>query len=129
MKVWRVAHETARYLDFPSGPYFRVGLSEEINTAMDDMCWSHSDADHPDPNHDANLKDIRTEERCGFSSEDSLNDWFAGFIDLLAAYGFKVWVYEVPEVKVRVGKYGQALFDQNFAVLEDSHEFKKELVG
>ncbi|MFD5069166.1 hypothetical protein ACFWNC_14730 [Streptomyces sp. NPDC058369] len=129
MKVWRVAHSSIQFMGFPAGPYICAGLPEEIDENMDEMRWCHGNLSHPEPRHDKSLGRIRAEERCGFDSYDALFEWFTGFEDLLTDNGFKVWVYEVPEDKVRVGKYGQALFAQYFAVLEDSHEFKKELVG
>lgn len=129
MKVWRVAHNTLQYQGLPSGPYILDGLSDEASWAVDDMRCAHSDSSHPAPSWDDTLGYIRSWERCGFDSEESLYSWFEGFAGMLDSQGFEIWVYEVPEDKVRVGKFGQALFSQDSAVLKDSHDFKKELVS
>ncbi|MFJ3084393.1 hypothetical protein ACIPJG_32205 [Streptomyces halstedii] len=129
MKVWRVAHSEARYQDFPSGPYIEEGLPEKVDQNIDGMRWAHGDRSRPEPHHDASLQRILPRERCGFDSESALYEWFKGYEELLRENGFKVWVYEVPDDKVRVGNFGQALFDQDHLALVDSYDFKKEMVG
>lgn len=112
MLIWRVAHKEQTYEGFPSGPYVSAGLTSEIVMDMRPMGDAHSwEPSHPSPISDPELCWIRDDERCGFISLDELFDWFEGFINLLRENGFVMYVYEVPGEYVRVGGFGQALFD------------------
>jgi hypothetical protein len=117
MRVWRVAHETARDRNgFPSGPYTSGGLPEATSDAFSEMRFAHCDDRHPPPFYDGSLMTIEDTEHCAFTSLYALNGWFEHeWRILLFAYGFKVYVYEVPGA--RVGQYGQALFDRRTAQL------------
>lgn len=113
MKVWRVAHETMTYLDFPAGPYVN-GMDTDVFYCM----WNAHDCNtsHPSPNSDYKLSGIDEAERCGFDSLEALNKWFEGFHDVLHSAGYLVFVYDVPAEDVRVGRHGQAVFPANSAI-------------
>lgn len=112
MHIWRVAHKEHTYQGLPSGPYVSAGLTSEIVMNMRPMGDAHSwEPRHPSPEEDTELGWVEDEERCGFTSLGELFDWFEGFIKLLRENGFVMYVYEVPEEYVRVGKFGQALFN------------------
>lgn len=112
MLIWRVAHKEHTYLGFPSGPYFSAGLPLEIVVNTSGMGDAHSwEPKHPSPSEDPELGWVKADERCGFNSLNALFDWFDGFINLLRENGFVMYMYEVPEKYVRVGKFGQALFN------------------
>jgi hypothetical protein len=90
------------------------------------MAGDHSNATHPSPHADAELHGITDDERCGFSSLEALNVWFDGWTEALNESGFEVWTYEVPDWAVRVGKFGQVVFDAREAVERDRHNFAPE---
>lgn len=118
MRVYRVAHSTERDGGgFPTGPYTSSpsALPDEATEALWYMGFAHSDDEHPAPEDDSQLGDMRAHDRCGFDSLGALYRWFDGFISTLITCGFRVWVYEVRAA--RVGKHGQALFDRRDAVL------------
>lgn len=117
MRVWRVAHESARVMSFPAGPYaYGTSLGEDTNERIDPMRWEHTDERHPCPSFDKTLRTIRPEERCGFDSREALDDWFDGWTTTLAECGFRVYTYDIPDWAVRVGALGQALFLADEAV-------------
>lgn len=117
MRVWRVAHETYNLYDgFPAGPYITKYLPVEVISATDDMAHSHNDSRHPCPDWDSELNEIREAESCGFASREALFEWFeAEWHDMLQSAGFRVYEYEIPDDKVRVGRVGQALFERSAA--------------
>lgn len=116
MKVYRVAHATARDSGFPSGPYASYDtLPRESNAILQDMRWEHSDDAHPSPSWDRRLGGIGDHERCGFDSLDALYTWFDGWCERLTLAGFLLWVYEAPPEAVRVGEHGQAVFNPSEA--------------
>ncbi|QAX94034.1 hypothetical protein SEA_EURATIS_39 [Streptomyces phage Euratis] len=123
MRVWRVGHRTALDNGFPSGPYTAKGLTEDDYDRLRGMGWSHSDERHPSPYSDSGLRGIDSSERCGFDSAEALNQWFDEWTEKLAASGFTVWEYEVPDWAVRVGKFGQVVFRADEAVEVSTHEF------
>lgn len=129
MKVWRVAHETLVQNQFPSGPYIASGLTYEIDDALYDMSCSHNGDHHPAPYQDPSLGDIDPQERCGFDSLENCYRWFEGYEGLLQGLGFRIWEYEIPEEKVRIGKFGQALFRPAHVQFVSCSDFKKELVS
>jgi hypothetical protein len=82
------------------------------------MRWDHCDDRHPNPYYDPSLERIQEEEHCGFSSLEALNDWFEHYWRVqLFVNDFRIYVYENDPADVRVGEYGQALFNRNRAVL------------
>lgn len=112
MKVWRVAHRTAKYDDFPSGPYAcPETLPAGTVAALEEMYGEHTDSRHQTPYCDRRLRGISDHERCGFISRTHLDEWFSGWHKTLADNGFIVWVYELhDEEDVRVGDDGQVVF-------------------
>ncbi|MBJ6623613.1 hypothetical protein H4N49_36775 [Streptomyces sp. DHE17-7] len=122
--MWRVGHGTALDQGFPTGPYTCRGLTAEQAAHVWHMSTKHSYGTHPSPYADPALKMIANWERCGFDSADALEEWFSGWFDTLHEAGFRVWVYEVPEWAVRVGRRGQAVFDSGEAVEIESYEFR-----
>jgi hypothetical protein len=112
VKVWRVAHESARYEGFPAGPYAcSEVLPKEVNAAVWVMGMDHADESHPSPYADRKLRGIRAFERCGFSSREALCDWFADWFAVLDEAGFRAYEYDVPDWDVRVGgQRGQVCF-------------------
>lgn len=124
MKVYRVAHHTAKFDGFPSGPYaYGDSLPDDDVARIDNMRWDHSDADHPSPTRDEQLDYfIADHERCGFDSLDALYTWFHNWTRALHESGFRLWVYEVPDYAVRVGAHGQALFDKYEAEMLSMHK-------
>lgn len=115
MKVWRVAHRTETFVNFPVGPYFvdKKALPDGPDLTLYDMYMKHCDAEHPSPGWDYDLKYIRSDERCGFDSREALDEWFKGYHGVLDTCGFTVWVYESDEY--RVGSRGQVLFSALWA--------------
>jgi len=117
VRVWRVAHETARYLSFPAGPYSHGdSLGSETSERIDPMRHDHCDDRHPSPHWDRTLGGIDAHERCGFGSREALDGWFDGWTTLLVECGFRVYVYDVPDWACRVGEHGQTLFRDDEAV-------------
>ncbi|MEG8276374.1 hypothetical protein [Streptomyces sp. AHA2] len=116
MKVWRVAHESAECAGFPAGPY---ACSSVVPKESLDLIWgmglSHADDEHPSPYADAELQTVRDWERCGFNSKAALFRWFAGWLGRLDEAGFRLFEYEVPDDRARVGQYGQVVFHEEFA--------------
>lgn len=110
MLVYRVAYKESRDGDLPRGPYTMSGLPEEIRDQIEVMRWKHTDERHPGPYKDPMLIDIFSAERCGFDSLDNLYGWFEGYVEMLHRAGFRLYVYDVPDAEVRIGKYGQTLF-------------------
>jgi hypothetical protein len=53
-------------------------------------------------------------ERCGFSDELQLLEWFDGYLDMLDFRGFEVYEYEVYEDCVHEYTY-QTIFDERDA--------------
>lgn len=126
MKVYRVGHKSALDFGFPSGPYTCEGVPSADVGRMWGMAPAHASGTHPTPRADPLLNGIDSHERCGFDSLEALNRWFEGWGEALAESGFQVWMYEVPDWAVRVGKFGQAVFDGREAVERDRHDFKPE---
>jgi hypothetical protein len=124
VRVWRVAHATARHNEFPSGPYTCKNVPIDQYEKLTGMGWRHSDARHPSPQADPNLNTIHDDEVCGFASLDELNGWFEDFGDRLSAAGFHIWEYEAPEFSYRVGAFGQVVFRKDAAVLIGHEPFK-----
>ncbi len=79
------------------------------------MRYAHQGDRHPAPWMDPDLGLIRWTEVCACDSPATLKAWFHGFWDALAAAGFEVRAYTVPADRVRIGKYGQAVFDRQDA--------------
>lgn len=121
MKVWRVAHATATFDGFPSGPYACAEtLPNDIVTALRPMFEGHCDMEHPSPYHDTALRGIASFERCGFTTLESLYEWFDRYTQTLDECGFRVYEYDVPDEFVRVGKNRQAVFGAARAMLRDT---------
>ncbi len=76
---------------------------------------AHQGRRHPAPWMDHELGSIRMVEVCACDSPATLKAWFAGFWGDLAAAGFEVRAYTLPAECVRIGKYGQAVFDRDDA--------------
>lgn len=124
MRVWRVAHSTARADGFPAGPYSHNGvIPSDASARLWAMADDHSYGTHPSPHADFALGWIDAHERCGFDSRDALNSWFDDWTTALAVSGFCVWEYEVPDDAVRVGRRGQAVFSALEAVEVGRHDF------
>ncbi|MEU8792192.1 hypothetical protein [Streptomyces sp. NPDC048643] len=83
-----------------------------MNIKLRRMFEAHCAYSHPSPYADADLRGISSHERCGFDSREALSDWFEGFLPLLVECGFRVYTYDVPDFACRVGRAGQAVFDQ-----------------
>jgi hypothetical protein len=138
MRVFRVGHaEKVRIIHgadgavlMPAGPY--NGLSWTDTTAgLDDMQYAHSfngsAAHHPAPHEDVYLFDIAPYEVCGFTSLDALLDWFDTWLQVLDEADFRVWVYDVPDASVRVGRdFGQLVFIAADAVLVEDFQIPLE---
>jgi len=86
-----------------SGPY---GTD---NPFIEHMNAVHGDAEHPSPEDDPLLDGIYPDEFCGFATLNDLEEWFAGYEDVLADAGFEISVYTVPLYSVRYGLQ-QAVF-------------------
>lgn len=116
MRVWRVAHETARDPEgFPSGPYTGHGLPSRQFEMLWLMGSDHSDDWHLPPAKDPLLRDINSSERCGFEWPEVAYEWFAGWLRRLDQCGFLLWEYECPDEYVRVGMNGQLVFKARMA--------------
>jgi hypothetical protein len=115
---------------FPAGPY--NGLSSVDGTeGLDDMFWAHSRsgsaAHHPAPHEDVYLSFIADDEVCGFVSQDALLDWFDTWLRVLDEADFRIWVYDVPDASVRVGRdFGQLVFIAADAVLVEDFQIPLE---
>lgn len=106
MKVWRVAHNTARDYDGrPVGPY-RTSNAPRLTGMYAEHCTSS----HLTPMMDPLLCGISMYEVCGFDSLNALRVWFAGWAAELNASGYLVYEYEIAAGHVRVGRNGQAVF-------------------
>jgi len=114
MRVFRVAHESSTREvaghPFPCGPYaagqrFERGVPDDLLT----MWWDHNDDWHNSPKQDPTLG-IEKHEVCGFSSLEALSAWFADHLPMLDRLGFRLWQYDVPSDRARVGEHGQVVF-------------------
>jgi hypothetical protein len=86
------------------------------------MISAHCDDAHPAPHSPfSGLDFIFDHEHCGFNSREALYDWFATYTGALADGGFMVFIYEVADEYVRVGEFGQVVFDR-CAAIEKSRE-------
>jgi hypothetical protein len=114
MKVYRVGHRwhVNSGTKLPSGPYaFGYTLPDYIADRINSMRWVHQDDRHPGPIREPELDGIGVHEVCGLASMDALNGWFEHHWRLrLHQAGYRVNVYDVPEVHVRHGRY-QVVFD------------------
>jgi hypothetical protein len=99
MLVYRVAHATEKRYGFPMGPY-----NGAVPVMKDDekINWAHQDDNHPSPRMDG--VSISVDEYCGLASMERLRDWFDGWLGILGAQGFRIFVYEVPENLVKQGR-------------------------
>lgn len=88
-----------------SGPY----AGNEDNPRLAHMFAVHGDADHPQPWDDPLLEEIYPDEVCGFPTLCGLEEWFAGYEDVLTEEGYEIAVYTVRHSEVRFGKK-QSLF-------------------
>lgn len=88
-----------------AGPY--VGTDDDPR--LSHMYAVHGDEDHPEPWDDPMLEQIYPDENCGFPTLCVLEDWFAGYEDLLDECGYSIVVYSVPLQSVRYGSK-QAVF-------------------
>lgn len=122
MRVFRVAHSSLTSQvgtqDVPAGPYATREVRDRCR-ALAGMHWAHGDGSHPSPVWCHILNGIDPSEVCAFDSMESLLNWFADWHRALVTDGFEVFVYDVPDDKVRVGTFGQALFVYSSAVLAD----------
>lgn len=129
MLVFRVAHSVCKKAgtSYFSGPYstkteptLPEGTADEL---VYPMSRKHSgDFEHPSPLDCARLDGIEPWEVCGLVSRAALDKWFDGWHDVLARFGFQVYVFDVPEAHVRVGRYGQCVFDPEHASLVRTEE-------
>lgn len=95
-----------------TGPYFD---EDADNPMLSHMRISHGDAEHPSPAEDPILGSIAFDEACGFATLCALEEWFAGYEDVLAELGYEITVYTVPLASVRYGQQ-QAVFVKDHAV-------------
>ena len=86
-----------------TGPYFSGDAD------LEQMMFSHGDAEHPSPADDPMLGGIYPDEVCGFPTLCALEEWFSGYEDPLDAAGYQIAVYTVELQRVRYGK-SQAVF-------------------
>lgn len=93
------------------GPY-ADGADKNLYEHMNAV---HGDADHPSPEDDPMLGEIYPDEHCGFAALCQLEEWFAGYEDILDECGYGISVYTVPLAHVRYG-HQQALFVRGDAV-------------
>lgn len=129
MHVYRVAHKKLTCEGLPSGPYVIYGLTPEVRSQLRQMEGAHNWCPrHPSPTSDPALGDIYPWQRCGFDSREMLHEWFQGFTKDLSDAGFAIYTYEVPDEVVKVGKFGQALFDQRQVTLVDVTDFDTNLI-
>lgn len=120
MKIWRVEHETLinGITGAPRGPYSPCYIKDEaLRSGLYDMCHAHSDGSkHRSPHEDLALGHrIEIWEICGLTSREALDAWFSEWHAALAAAGFVISVYEVPDDSVRVGVNGQCVFTYSAA--------------
>ena len=110
MIVYRLAHPKSALFGIPRGPYAFTpyGMaSEDDLDAIDDMTAAHNDdrAAHPGPHQDDGLDDRPNSwEFCGFATLRDLTRWFEGYLRPLGRAGFRLYVYDVPPSRVRVGR-------------------------
>ncbi|NED36710.1 hypothetical protein [Streptomyces sp. SID8499] len=129
MHVFRVAHSVSKRHgeSYYAGPYSRwvePALPEGTEKYLiNPMGIDHSDFDeHRSPNECPTLRGIRPWEVCGLVSREALNKWFQGWRGLLARYGYRVYVFDVPKEYVRVGENGQCVFEISAATLVRTEE-------
>jgi len=121
MRVWRVAHRTAVYKDFPAGPYAGAkALPADDAEIVWGLCIDHIGNPHPSPGADPELGHyIAGHEVCGFNSPDALYEWFDRWTGRLSEAGYIVYEYDSDDA--RVGRYGQTVFDRRTAKLVRSY--------
>ena len=129
MLVFRVAHTVSKRVgtDYFAGPYSRWvepelpdGTEENL---ISPMGRAHTDySDHRSPNECPKLQGITFSEVCGLVSHAAVNKWFDGWRGLLTRYGYRVYVFDVPEEFVRVGSNGQCVFKIEKASLVRAEE-------
>jgi len=113
IRVYRIEHPIDGY-----GPYNSIDWD-----GQDDMSYEHnSDGRHTHPIRDPKLGPVRWSERCGCDSAVSLLTWFSLWLDRLADAGFQVVVLDVPSNRVKVGRHGQAVYEENHAREVERHE-------
>lgn len=116
MKVWRIAHESATFDSFPSGPYASPEtLPAYVGDSLTPMFSAHCDRAHPTPYSDRSLRGIDGLERCGFDSREALYEWFDGFTEVLDECGFRLFAYDVDDEHARLGAMGQIVFSRYHA--------------
>jgi len=93
-----------------TGPY----VENEDNPDLAHMFARHGDAEHLDPFDDPMLDGIYPDEVCGFATLCALEDWFAGYEDVLADAGYSIVVYSVELQQVWYG-LKQAVFVRRWA--------------
>lgn len=109
MIVYRVENENGR------GPYstshdFRHDLIDAHNYSRR----------HPTPNFPS--LDAETIWLCGFASQESLNEWFNGWLEKLTSVGFRVVRYDVPDEFVKNSDI-QLIFQKDKAELVKEETF------
>ena len=112
MLVYRIEHsfEVNKTNGHFAGPY---GVSR-VTSSMEWSTRAFSRDNHPSPFFDSLLRDTDWEQRpemvCGFSSLESLNEWFLySEISKLKDLGFVVVSYEVDLDNIFIGSH-QILF-------------------
>lgn len=93
------------------GPY----ADDADRSLYEHMNAVHGDAAHPDPEDDPMLEGINPDEHCGFATLCDLEEWFAGYEDILDGCGYGISIYSMPLALVRYG-HNQALFVRGDAV-------------
>ena len=112
MIVYRLAHPASHaYVSkVPLGPYAFVPYgyaSDDDLDAIEAMAAAHNvdHGYHPGPHQDDGLDDRPNSwEFCGFATLRDLTRWFEGYLRPLGRAGFRLYMYDVPPSKVRVGR-------------------------
>lgn len=81
------------------GPY----VADQGNPVFAHMFAVHGDEDHPEPWDDPMLGEIFPDEVCGFPTLDGLEEWFAGYEDVLEEEGYHIAAYTANISEVRYG--------------------------
>ena len=126
-KVYRIEHTERK------SPYNEmVGHGCYVDSPIDaewyeDMREIHSDPDtHPNIHLDDLTDFAKLEYFCCFATLTDLENWFDGYLELLAEWDFVIYEYEIEGEPMHGLSYKQAMFDPDKII--SRKKFEKDLV-
>lgn len=107
MLVYRIQHPRDNF-----GPYSSMYFTKDKELKQ---AHPFDGITHPDPSGDPGLRcNMRHYHRSAFVSEYAMTRWFDGWMDVLKADGFRVYVFSVEDAMVS-NVTGQVVYDSRKA--------------